>query len=398
MRVLVVTRIFPNRLEPHANPFNRQQLEALSHLADLEIMATIPWFPAARWFGRWSRAGRLGKVPQRDHIGELDVQHPRVAYLPLVGNAVSGELYAASLAARVWPYRHRVDIVLGAWAYPDGFAAVALAALLGVPCVVKLHGTDINVVARMRTARPGVVRTLQRADRVVAVSRPLAEQAAALGAPRERIDVVRNGVDAALFRPRDRAEARDRLGLAPDRRMALYIGRAEREKGLLDLIEAWGRSGANPDGATLAVVGDGAALDAAKRLAEERKLPVVFAGARPHAEIPDWIAASDVLVLPSWNEGTPNAVLEAVASGRRVVATRVGGIPDVITSDTLGTLVPARDPVALSAALRRELSTPYDAAAVAAAADIPDWAHSARTLHESLLAALGSYSYAREAA
>lgn len=396
MRVLVVTRIFPNRVEPHANPFNRLQLEALSRLADLEILATIPWFPAARWFRRWSRAGRLGDVPSRDRIGQLDVQHPRVAYLPLVGSGVSGPLYAASLAARVLPYHHRVDIVLGSWAYPDGFAAVALAEMLGVPAVVKLHGSDINVVARMPAARARVEKTLAHADRIVAVSRPLADQAAELGASRERIDVVRNGVDTGLFRPRDRQQARDTLGLPRGKPMALYLGRVEREKGALDLIDAWGRSGASPDEAMLAVVGDGAALDACKRLADQHGLAVHFAGARPHEEVADWLAACDVLTLPSWNEGTPNAVLEAVASGRRVVATRVGGIPDVIDSDVLGTLVPARDTTALASALRRALSRSYDPAAVAATANIPDWDHSARMLHASLLATLGTC--AREAA
>lgn len=390
MRVLVVTRIFPNSVEPHSSPFNKLQLEALARLADLEVLATIHWFPASRLFKRWSRAGRLGDVPARERIGELDVLHPRVAYVPLVGNAVSGALYTASLAPRVLKYRHRVDVVLGSWAYPDGYAAVALGDMLGVPAVVKLHGSDINVVAHMPGGHNGVAWTLRHATRVVAVSSPLAELAAGLGAPRDRIDVVKNGVDAAAFHPRDRLEARASLGLPTDDRIALYVGRVEPEKGALDLVHAWCRSGASQRGKRLVIVGDGSALAECRAIAGKSEACVEFAGSRPHGEIPEWIAASDVVTLPSWNEGTPNVVLEAVASGRRVVATSVGGIPDVVTSDILGELVPPRDLPALASALERALSVPYDAALVARAAAIPDWEDSARALHGSLLSALAT--------
>jgi glycosyltransferase involved in cell wall biosynthesis len=98
------------------------------------------------------------------------------------------------------------------------------------------------------------------------------------------------------------------------------------------------------------------------------------------------MAACDLLVLPSWNEGTPNVILEALASGRRVVATGVGGIPDVISSPALGELVSPRDPEALAAALGSALNQPYDPAELAAA--VPGgWEDSAARLHQVLLAA-----------
>src|SRR6185312_6779150 len=74
-------------------------------------------------------------------------------------------------------------------------------------------------------------------------------------------------------------------------------------------------------------------------------------GPQPHDRVTVWMAAADVIVLPSHVEGTPNVVLEALASGRRVVASRVGGIPDLLTSELLGTMVPPRDPDALAQAI-----------------------------------------------
>ena len=99
------------------------------------------------------------------------------------------------------------------------------------------------------------------------------------------------------------------------------------------------------------------------------------------------MAAADVMTLPSWNEGTPNVVLEALASGRRVVATRVGGIPDVVSSPALGELCEPRDVAALANALRRVLAEPGDPAAIAASATI-SWDESAGRLYEVLSAAV----------
>src|SRR5262245_48288858 len=153
MRVLIITTIFPNALEPLSSPFNRQQFAELGKLCQVEVLATIPWFPGARAFSRWSAAGRLAGVPASDTIAGLPVLHPRTLFVPRVGHGVAAALYAASLLPSLLARRGRFDVVLGSWAYPDGAAAIALASLLGVPCVVKLHGSDINVVSKLAGPR-----------------------------------------------------------------------------------------------------------------------------------------------------------------------------------------------------------------------------------------------------
>jgi glycosyltransferase involved in cell wall biosynthesis len=388
MRVLIITKIYPNSVEPLSAPFNRQQFAALSRRCEVEILGTIPWFPGAGAFRRWSAAGRLSNVPAEEQIDGLRVRHPRFAFLPKVGHAIAGPLYAASLATTILPYRGRVDVVLGAWAYPDGFAAVASADMLGVPSVIKLHGSDINVLGRIAGPRRRLAWALPRASRVVAVSRPLAERAVELGAVREHVDIVPNGIDREIFRPRDRAEARRALGLPHDRPMVLYVGHLSREKGAQDLLQAFQQL---PPAlrATLVMVGDGAGAEACRALARELGVAAQFVGAQLHETIPVWLAACDVLALPSWNEGMPNVVVEALACGRPVVATDVGGIPDVVKGAS-GELVTPRDVPALTAALARNLVERHDAEAISAALERPDWATSASLLHDSLLSALGS--------
>jgi teichuronic acid biosynthesis glycosyltransferase TuaC len=378
LRVLAITRIFPNAAEPQSAPFNRQQLAALGQLCRVEVLATLPWFPGVGLASRWSAAGRLVQVPRREQIAGLSVEHPRAFYVPRL-HGLSAGLYAASLLPEVLSRRGHIDVVLGTWAYPDGCAAIALAALARVPAVVKLHGSDLNVIARMRGPRMQLRALLPRAARVVAVSRALAEEAAGLGVDPERIRIVRNGVDGDRFQPADRAAARAELDLAADRPLVVYVGHLKENKGVLDLAAAMAHVDAD-----LVVVGGG---EAAARL-EAALAPLGprarMVGERPHEEVARWMAAADLLCLPSWNEGTPNVVIEALASGRRVVATEVGGIPDLITSPLLGELVPPRSPDALADALTRALAAPYDADAVARAASKSSWSDSAARLHSVL--------------
>jgi teichuronic acid biosynthesis glycosyltransferase TuaC len=400
VRVLIVTKIFPNAAEPLSAPFNRQQFGALARRpgVEVDVLATIPWFPGAGLLSRWSSAGRLARVPARDTIDGIAVRHPRTLFFPRMAHALWGPLYAASIAPEAVRYRGAVDVVLGSWAYPDGFAAIALAEMLGVPAVVKLHGSDVNVIARMPGPRRLMQWLLPRAARVIAVSRALADEVAALGVPRERIAIVMNGVDGEMFQPRDRGEARRALGLPEAGPLLLYVGNLKETKGVLDLAAAFERVAAGdpagdpagPDAIRLAIVGGGEQKAAIDALAARLPGRVIAAGPRPLGEIPTWMAACDVLTLPSWNEGTPNVVLEALACGRRIVASSVGGIPDLVTDPMLGELVPARDIDALAGALARAARTPYDAAEVARRGARGGWEPSAAALHEVLAAAVAT--------
>ncbi len=367
LRVLVITRIFPNAVEPLSSPFNRQQFAALGRLCDLSVMATIPWFPGAAFVPR-SRSWGLRKVPRRDVIAGIDVSHPRVAYIPGVAG-LSGALEVASLLPNFLGRRHAIDVVLGSWAYPDGAAAVALAHLIGVPAVIKVHGSDLNVQSTMLGPRTNLAFALPRAARLVAVSAALGAKAVALGVAPDRVRVVPNGTDASLFRVRDRSEARQAVAwpaaLGPGR-MVLYCGRIEREKGVMDLIAAFTAIASRAPDLSLVLLGEGRAEAEAKALAGPLGDRIVFLGARPLAEVPLWMAASTLLTLPSHAEGSPNVIREALACGRPVVGTAVGGIPELLDAPELGAMVPARDPAALGEALLEVAGRDVDPAAIAA--------------------------------
>ncbi len=387
MRAVVITTIFPNAVQPTAGTYNRQQLGALGEMCELEGVAPIPWFPGSE---RWMRA-ELADIPRREVIAGLEVEHPRTLYIPKIGRMLYGPLMTGSLIPSMARFRGRVDVVLGCFAYPDGWASIALAKWLGVPCVVKLHGSDVNVLGQMRGPRIMLKSMLPRAERVVAVSRALADGAHELGVPRDRIDVVHNGVDRKVFRPRDRAAARRALGLREARPLIAYIGNLRQPKGVLDLLRAFGKVSSEVPQAALVVVGDGPAKAECEKLARPYGDRVKLVGARPHTEIAQWMAACDILCLPSYAEGTPNVVIEALASGRRVVASDVGGIPDILTSPAFGTMVPPRNLDALARALVHGLREDYDPHAVSAEGPFGDWNDSAASLHAVLERAISDF-------
>jgi glycosyltransferase involved in cell wall biosynthesis len=395
MRVLAITKIFPNRVAPLDAPYMSLRYASLLEQCTVDVLATIPWFPGASLFRRWSRAGQLTSVPDREVIRGLQVWHPRFLFVPKVAFPVQWLAYAAAVFPHVLARRRHLDVILATWAYPDAVAAIVVGEQLGIPVIAEVIGSDINELAQRLTTRVLLRRFLPRASRLIAVSRPLAASVARLGVPPERIDVIPTGVDRGIFHPRDQSEARRRLLRPSEGRSILYVGRLDPRKGVFDLLNAFAKVKALDGTCTLVVVGSGSAEAEVRRRAAELGDRVVVVGERPLAEVADWLAACDVLALPSWNEGTPNVVLEALSCGRRVVATRVGGIPDVVTTEIQGALVDPGDVEGLAHALTTALRTPYDPLEVSRADGVLGLSEAGARIVESLKQARDDHRRAR---
>lgn len=381
MRVLIATKIFPSARNPSMAPYNRHQFVALSKLCEVELFVSHPWFPGETLAARL-RGKPLANVEAQTSVDGFAYRQARVFYLPKIGQPLAGVTYAASLVPHAIRYRGRVDVVLGAFAYPDGFAAVLLARLLGVPAVIKLHGSDVNLIGDLPSLKPLLSWALGQAYAVVGPSQALVDRVVELGANPETSRCIFNGVDKQLFHPQDRDACRQRLGIRSDKRWVLFIGLMVKQKGAADVLTAFRTLCEGRDDVELVMVGDGPELEAYRAQASD--LPVRFAGKRSHEEIATWVGACDVVTLPSWAEGTPNVVIEALVSGRPVVASDVGGIPAVLNHPPLGERVPAKQPDALAGALARVLDADHDPEAIAKQAGFGDWSDSARALYDVL--------------
>lgn len=182
----------------------------------------------------------------------------------------------------------------------------------------------------------------------------------------EKVVYVPNGIPDSP--PGDSAAGRTRLGIAAGAPVVGTVCRLRPEKGLDTAIRAMAMLSVERPELVFAVVGDGPGREPLERLAADLGVRTVFAGQRPNEEIPDLIAAMDVTVCSSHREGMPLAVLEWMAAGKAIVASRVGGIPAMLSDEDEGLLVPPGDPASLAAAVARLLDDPAERARLGAAA------------------------------
>jgi len=315
---------------------------------------------------------------------ESDVRVRRGMYLlaPLVALALRRSL--GSLLGG-----HRYDVVHAHWVVPNAAMITDVVAAHRVPFVVSAHGSDIFLAERSAAVRAFARFTLERAARVTACSDDLRRRAVALGAPEARTSTVPYGVDGATFGSAADAGFRERLGAPPGARLVLALGRLVEKKGFGPLVEAV----AGLSGVQVAIAGAGDLQESLARRIAETGAPVRLVGPLDRAAVVRALAAADVVVVPSVVDragnvdGLPNTLLEAMAAGRAIVASRVAGIPDVITDGENGLLVPPGDVAALRAALTRlaaddALRARLGAAARASAVKRHGWDRTARRFEE----------------
>jgi teichuronic acid biosynthesis glycosyltransferase TuaC len=358
MRVAAITQYFPTKENPWNGRSAYETLRCLAKEVDVEVFSPHLRYPALlapKWRSNT-------KVSINYAVPDLITNYVTYSAVPMLTRALNG--WSCFKALRDLLERGRYDAILSYWLYPDGFAAVKIGRKLGIPVFVKAIGSDINEakgITQLLTKR-----TMQLATGVLTVSRDLASKIEVMGIPAQKITPILNGCDTSVFYPRDQREVRELLGLEQDGcRYLVYVGRLDVNKGLRELIDAMAVL-PKSEKIKLLLVGSGPAQsELMQRVHQHQMNDVVrFVGAVPASNVCYWISAADVVVLPSYAEGCPNVVLESLASGRPVVASNVGGIPELLTEHS-GILVSPRDTNKLSAALQKSLSKSWDAFAIA---------------------------------
>jgi glycosyltransferase involved in cell wall biosynthesis len=305
-------------------------------------------------------------------------------------------LYGWSIFLSVLPVARRIqnrfdfDVIDAHYVYPDGFAAMLLGRYFKKPVVVSARGSDINVYRTLPLIRRLVQSVLTRADKVVAVSRPLKDAMVDLGVPTEKIIYIPNGVDTEKFYPKPKEKARRALGLA-DRRMILSVGSLTSNKGFDIIIRAFERVAQrfSQNGLQLCIVGDGVMRRRLEKLISTLKLEgqVRLMGSIPHEQLADWYNAADLFCLASAREGSPNVILESLACGTPVLATPAGGIPDIIRSENHGVLV-GRNEVDIASAMYNALSKSWFHEELAEYARTYSWDDSADNVFQTFQSVL----------
>lgn len=349
MHLLVVTLAFPSPKNPYTAPFFGQQVRFLSERIEyITVLAPTTFVP--RFMRRFGRVADQASLPDRYEIveGRCEVLFPR--YFKAPGNVflrwttaqwcrIVSETIARFATTRPVSLLHANYGSVSSW------AAVCAAQQYRIPCAVTYQGADVHTTLAHRQKGWQLCRdSFRLADLNLSVSRPLEDMLRLHARPRGRCEVLLRGVDQTLFFPASELTGNPHV---------IFVGRIEPAKGVFDLLSAWINVLRDCPDARLTVVGrdqtGGRFLRKAHSLGIEHSIRLT--GPLPPPAVAELMRQSRLLCLPSDDEGTPNCVMEALSCGLPVVATRVGGIPDIVEHEKTGLLIEKGEVASLAAAL-----------------------------------------------
>lgn len=374
IRTLLFSTLYPSSVRPSHGIFVETRLRHLLSSGEVEtrVVAPVPWFPFTH--GMFGEYARHAAAPRRETRNGIEVEHPRYLLLPKIGmNQAPAALARVGLAAarRLIAAGFDFDLIDAHYFYPDGVAATMIGKALGKPVAITARGTDINLIPRYEKPRNMILEAARNSAAMITVCGALKEALTELGAPKDKITVLRNGVDLELFRPVDPQQARNEFSVKSAFAIA-SVGHLIERKGHHLVIEALSQL---PDVA-LYVAGSGEMEGNLRRLAERLGVAsrVYFLGALPQERLRLLYSAVDCLVLASSREGWANVLLEAMACGTPVVASNVWGTPEVVASREAGVLMEERSADGIVQAVRRLRQAPPDRARTRAYAENFGWA------------------------
>jgi teichuronic acid biosynthesis glycosyltransferase TuaC len=390
-RLLFISNLFPDLDHPIRGLDNATLLHSLRDEWNIRVLSPRAVMPP------WHRNNLL----PRKQDEAFSPRYILCPYVPKIGSWFNDKLMGNFLA----PSFDRIveefkpEVVLCSWLYPDGCAVAALAKRHQVPVVLITQGTDTHGYLEYSVRRRKIVSAINHSAAVICRSGDLARRLHEAGATGSLLKTVYNGVNVREFRLRPQHDIRRELNLPTEDPIILFVGNYLPVKNPLMLIRAHAelnrrRVESGDQAVRLVFIGDGPLRDAmASAIQEGGQAPLVdLRGREAPSEVARWMSAADLLCLTSHNEGFPNVILEALASGLRVISTNVGGIAELVDRPERGLLTPPGDTQAYVSALEEALSAKLSVQTNIVPLIEPDrsWEAAAREYHSILGAAMAS--------
>ena len=379
LHVVSVCKSLPTADSPAAGAFVMRRLAAMAQIANMDVVQPVPYFPLVRPLPGWGR--------DESHSADgVSISHAPMLYLPGILKRLDGNFLGWSIRNRLAAIHREkpIDVIDAHFGYPDGVGALQEGKRLAVPVFITVRGLEVDYL-RKNDIRPQLLSAFHESAGIISVSQSLRRVLVENGIHADKIQVIPNAVDRTMFRVRSRKEFRFRLALDPDEPLIVSVGTMIELKRHHVLLEALAAVRLRLPNVKLAIIG--LERDEPDYLPRLKKMTVglglegsvKFLGSLAPVDVASWLSAADVFSLVSAREGCCNAVLEALASGRPVVASRVGDNENFVHPDTNGYLVEVDDPAGTARALHRALERRnWDGDAISAGLTVGNWADVAR--------------------
>ncbi len=362
LKLLVLSRMYPSKIDPYLGIWVHEQVKTLvkNEGCKVAVISPRPYCPAliSRLKQRWSG---YFNTPLFDIVEGIPVYYPRYHRLPgkhFHGLSCYTLYYGIRALAEKMNKEFDPDILHCHAATPDGYAGLLLKRALKIPVVCTLHGADINNYPFYDSiAMNNTKHLIKNADQLLPVCKDLKDRTIKLAIPKNDPQVLYNGCDLGTFRfdESKRRAVREKLKLDGDIVALVFVGALIERKGISELMEAFIASARNDLRLHLIIVGNGPKKDFINRIVYKNNLGdrVHMVSDQQHNNIPLYMCAGDIFIMPSRSEGLPVVVIEAMACERPVITTNVSGNPEIVSDGETGILVNKGDVGALGRAITK---------------------------------------------
>ncbi|USD78703.1 glycosyltransferase [Bacillus safensis] len=327
MKVLWLTSVYPSEKHPSEGVFHETQVqELLKQGIEVTVICPNPVNPPVL---RMLKASYRQKrdLPEQEVRSGVTVYRPPYPALPgQLKWAQPSKRIAASVLRAMQRHQLSPDFIHAHFAMPSGGAAAVIQKETKIPYLLTLHGSDVNVYpSYSKGAKAAFETAVRQASAVLTVSEELAKKTNEM--TKVEAKCLPLGIPLRSFSRTEEGQEgiRKHLGLPLQDKLVVFVGRLVKEKGLLELADAV----SSMDGVKAVFVGKG---PLAMELTERAGASIILPGQVPNEQVRDYLMAADLFALPSYSEGMPTVVLEALALKVPVIATRVGGLPSLFST------------------------------------------------------------------
>ena len=363
--ILFFTNLHPLPWQPARATYNFEEIRHLKAHAEVKVLMPVPWFTYFK------------QVVINGHRSPEGFCLFPFFYIPKVLTSLHPLFLLLSLIICVKPlvWLAKSENVIASWAYAEAVVAALGKTVFKYKLIIECLGSDVNALMQQPLHKKQMRWAFKKSTAVTTKSKALAK-VVKKHVPEIKPHVIYNGVDFDVF------TLRETTPFSSETQRLLFVGSLIPTKGVFELIEGFEKAMLNGQMMTLRIAGEGGSKDALQKLISAKSLEhaVTLLGAIPHQSLVDELHNSDALILPSYREGVPNVIMEALATGTPVIATDVGGIAEVLTPDVGGILIEAQSADAVAKAINNIADSPWDSRRINASVSNYTWQNSAKEI------------------